>query len=196
MIIQEIAPRPGPVVIVGVRPATMPWVWTVHRQGGEVWMINDPTPRKDVPQWDRLLQIHGLAHLRERHGDAFLDTLRAIRPPKRVMVPGAFLDELAAPAAEAFPHDDVVALTDCAPRPFFTNSFAWAIGLALLEGRPAIYLDGIDLTIRESWAIESISFWLGFAAGRQVRVEVPEGVGLFSYGAWGKDYGFEGEGSR
>ena len=61
-------------------------------------------------------------------------------------------------------------------RGYFTNHAAWMIALALTEGVSAIGMFGINYGADSEYMTQrgSAEFWLGFAAGRGVRLVLPE----------------------
>lgn len=61
-------------------------------------------------------------------------------------------------------------------RPYFTNHIAWMIALALTEGVTTIGLWGVNYAVESEYNTQrgSAEFWLGIAAGRGVRIVLPE----------------------
>lgn len=74
------------------------------------------------------------------------------------------------PTSIRYPFEDAFAL---AGMQYFTSSPAYAIALAILQRRPAISIHGIELVDREyKTQKDCIAFWLGFAKGRGMSVEL------------------------
>lgn len=82
------------------------------------------------------------------------------------------------PMSIAFPFEEVFSLTENirlrgAPLRYFTSSPAYALALAILQGRQRIEIHGIELVDHEYEAQKDcITFWLGFAAGRGIQVDL------------------------
>jgi hypothetical protein len=175
------------VVIVGQAPRSMDPPVSEH----ETWVINGP---HFPDRWDRLFQLHGVEHIRRRHGKKFLERLGAISPPRRLIMTGREDD----PAnAEAYPLQKI--LTG-ARRRYLTNSFALALALAIDEGAEFIWLDGLMVPqgagqwdAQESWIGPCIEYWVGRAEALGRTVVTPPGCGLFRSAEF--VYGFEGPGS-
>jgi hypothetical protein len=68
---------------------------------------------------------------------------------------------------------------------FFTNSISYMIALALYENASSIKVYGVDLDCEEEYAFErpSVAYWIGFARGISVEVEVASNMDkpLFLY---------------
>lgn len=96
------------------------------------------------------------------------------------------------PTSIAFPFEEVFELTkniklQGAPLRYFTSSPAYALALAILQGRSHIELHGIELVEHEyTKQKDCIAFWLGYAAGRGIEVDLHCMEGIFKrplYGA-------------
>lgn len=158
------------VVIVGQGPTAL-----AHPDDHEVWVINGP--RMPV-RWDRLYQLHSLGHLRARHGEPFVDGLRAIGPPHRLIMVSEHPD---IPHAEAYPWDAVLAAQPGTP--WLTHSAPLLIAAAVHEGAEAIVLDGF--TDRPGLEAEKacVAYHVGVARGRGIQVTASPLYGLFPGGA-------------
>ena len=92
--------------------------------------------------------------------------------------------------AVQYPLDRILALPGA--RDWFTSTFSYQVALAILDGFEEIGLWGVDLrrgTLREQtveWA--GLAWWLGFAAGRGIRVTVPDDYTWTHPGRYGFDY--------
>lgn len=82
------------------------------------------------------------------------------------------------PASIRYPFEEAFTLLDGIklkgePLEYFTSSPAYAIAFAILQGRKKIGLYGMEL---HGYQYESqkdcIAFWLGFAAGRGIEIEL------------------------
>ena len=95
------------------------------------------------------------------------------------------------PHAVEYPLARVLAMPGA--RDWFTSTFSYQAALAVLEGFAEIGVWGVDLrrgTLRErtvEWA--GLAWWLGYAAGRGVRVTLPPDEISWSHpGRYGYDY--------
>lgn len=72
----------------------------------------------------------------------------------------------------------------------FSNSIAWMIALAIYEGFETIMVTGVDMaqTDEYAWQRSSCSFFIGFAAGRGIKIIIPQASELCKFP---QDYGFE-----
>lgn len=63
---------------------------------------------------------------------------------------------------------------------YFTNSISWEIALAVLEGFKEIHVYGVDMAQSSEYSFErpSVEYWLGIAAGRGIKVVLPDATDL------------------
>lgn len=147
---------------------------------GEVWAINIRPSRRVMARLTRSFQIH------PRDGRCASEDKWLAECPVPIYVCGPS-DARVNPQAILFPWDKVPAQ---AP---LSSSFDAAMFMALREGFDSILIAGADLqagTLRER-LIEHVSlvFWLGVAAGRGVRVEIPRSAKLLRHPyRYGRDY--------
>lgn len=178
--------QPEDVLIVGQAPRAFHLGFA-----DETWVVNGPWLPAD---WDILWQLHGLEHIRRRHGTKFLDILQAIEAPHRLFMTDMYSD---IPAAEAFP---ISWLTDRAGR-YLTGSVPTMIAYATEIGVRRITLDGMRFVAGsghhwedgEGWMVPCVEYHLGRARAKGVEVRVNPGSGLFAHDDF--VYGFEGPGS-
>lgn len=180
------------VVILGVLAPSQPFA-----EDEQIWRINGGPEIGRVP--DVFFQLHGLGHIREKHGEKFIATLQSIaRYVPRLYMTAAHPE---IQGSLRLPVDELRSEFG----DYFTGSFAYAIALAIREGATEIRLDGIDFLLagveflrgaEEMWAVPCIEYFLGIARGRGIKVTVPEGKGIFGPGRWGPRYGYEGAGSE
>ncbi len=95
------------------------------------------------------------------------------------------------PNAVRYPLEQVLAMPGLGKAPPLCSSFDYMIGLAVLEGFRGITVAGAELqlgSMRERLMEHvSLAFWVGYAAGRGLRVEVLGHVLQFPY-RYGFDY--------
>ena len=99
------------------------------------------------------------------------------------------------PTSIAYPFEAVYILTahvmqgmrDLEKLKFFTSSVAWAIALAVLQGRPRIDLYGVELVEKTEYEKqrENYTFWVGFAAGCGIPLNIYGGNRMFQQPLYG-----------
>jgi len=77
-----------------------------------------------------------------------------------------------------FPIDEIMARF---PRPHLDNSIAYMIAFALMQDVEEIGLWGVHMVGRTElfWEKPSVTYWVGYAEGRGVKVTIPDGCPLF-----------------
>lgn len=129
----------------------------------EIWLCNNLW--KFVPdKWHRLYDLHDLATIK---GDAEHESfLRTTKKPVVVWQPQEGWG-----SAVAFPRDDIVG----AFGRYFTNSISWMIAHAIYEGATEIHVYGVDMAQGTEYAAQrpSCEYFLGYAAGRGIKIYVP-----------------------
>lgn len=72
----------------------------------------------------------------------------------------------------------------------YSNSISWMVALAILEGYDEIWITGVDMAQQQeyAWQRSSCSFFIGFAAGKGIKVLIPRTSELCKFP---QDYGFE-----
>ena len=132
----------------------------------------------DEERWlycNRLFELHSL------------DLLKSLEVPyvseerlKEVEVP-LYMQESYPdiPNAVEYPLDDVIALTG----DYFHSSFAYMMGLAILEEADKLGVWGIDMTEDDEYKYQksNAEYFIGFARGRGIEVFVPEESALLSF---------------
>lgn len=81
------------------------------------------------------------------------------------------------PMSRRYPFEDVFDMLgvrhNSKPLRFFTSSIAWALALAIYQGRPSITVKGIELEDAEYESQKDcFTFWLGFAGGRGIDLNI------------------------
>jgi hypothetical protein len=72
----------------------------------------------------------------------------------------------------------------------FSNSISWMVALAIYEGFETIMITGVDMaqTDEYAWQRSSCSFFIGYAAGKGIKIIIPQTSELCKFP---QDYGFE-----
>lgn len=102
------------------------------------------------------------------------------------------------PSSIAYPREEVRAyfnqnfIIDEVGSPYteYSNSISWMVALAILEGYEEIWITGVDMAQQQeyAWQRSSCSFFIGFAAGKGIKVLIPRTSELCKFP---QDYGFE-----
>jgi hypothetical protein len=182
------------LVMLGTHPqslALMPW-----GEGGidEIWGLNDgmslPVMQAHEDQFTRWFQMHHrwrFTRRQTRYGDDHWDWLQQDHGDMQIYMQRHYAD---VPNSVKFPLREVCEelIGGLLPRgagyvrQYFTNTFAYAIGLALLEKKHGINdwerieIYGCELLQTESEYFRQrpgIEWWLGLAAGHGIEVYVP-----------------------
>jgi hypothetical protein len=134
----------------------------VFQTNAEIWGFGGRGPY--LPRIDVLFQLH-LPYTWEENFTVWdwLKNNKTIPVYMRQVYPEF-------PASILYPFEDAFAL---ASMQYFTSSPAYALALAILQGRKKISIHGIELVDREyETQKDCIAFWLGFAKGRGVEIEL------------------------
>jgi len=154
----------------------------VFESQSEIWVFNGKGAT--LPRYDLVFQMH----LPMDWGGGW--SQRWLRSNTKVPV---FMREAHPdiPMSVRYPFEDVFKLLDAKlydePLRYFTSSVAWALALAVLQGRPQIDLYGIEMSAGEyEKQKDCFAFWLGFAAGRGTKINLNCARNIFDkplYGA-------------
>lgn len=131
----------------------------------EFWGINDLHNSVEWQRCHRWYNLHDLASIKQQ--PVHDNWLRQAQIPVYMW---DHYDEY--PTSLRFPKDEVI---DLIGRRYFTNTIAWLIGHALLEGVTEIAVYGVDMAQGTEYASQrpSCEYLLGIAEGRGVRVHIP-----------------------
>ena len=101
------------------------------------------------------------------------------------------------PTSIAYPFEEVFKMTErviqglasLKPLKFLTSSADYAIALAILQNRPKIDLFGFEMAVGTEYAYQrpGLSFWVGFAAGRGIPLNVYCANGIFNKTIYGSE---------
>lgn len=150
----------------------------------EIWALNDSHVLK-LPRADRWYDLHPFDKF------YFRDPSKPLRaqdvPPGSFIRPNGHLEflkrqtipvfvqnaaALGSPSAQTLPKAEI----EKAVGPYFASSPAWMVGHALMEGVTDLFVYGIHLATEWEYLRQkpNMSFLLGIAAGRGVRLHIPE----------------------
>jgi len=154
----------------------------------EIWALNDMWVLKP-PRADRWFDLHPFdqMHFAQSGKKVIATDVPAgyfVRPAghlewlRQQSIPVYVQDAkaLGSPSARTFPKADV----EAGVGPYFASSPAWMVGLALLEGVTEIQIFGIHLATEWEYVKQkpNLSFLLGVAAGRGVKIVLPTAAPL------------------
>lgn len=180
----EKAPAPEHVAILGLGPSVAAYLDLIKRLGSrrayadEVWGIN---ALGDVLACDRVFHMDDMK-VQEARAAARPDGNIAAMVAALKTHPGPVYTSVVRdgyPGFVPFPLAEVLSgRYDCNGTPYFNNTAAYAIALAIHIGVKRISLFGIDFTHPNIHSGEQgracCEFWLGIAAGRGIEITVPE----------------------
>ena len=155
----------------------------VFESDSEIWVLNGRGAT--LPRFDAVFQMHQPIDWGGGWSQRFFRDNETTPIYMRKIYPNV-------PMATAYPFKEVFDMTKHVrhrgkPLEYFTSSMAWAIALAILQERPAIALNGIDMNEKE-YLLQSdcFAFWMGFAAGRGTELNINCADDIFAkplYGA-------------
>lgn len=183
--------------IVGGHPKTRknaPWGDTSF----DIWVLNEAAGKEgtSVKRWDACFQMHEPAIYQNKENTTdknHWNWLRLFHSKKIYMQKKDSLvpDSVEYPLQEA---KDLLANViqgekNMARLEYFTSSVAFAIALGIVKKYTEIHLYGFEMSSNEEYKAqrEGFTFWIGFAAGRGIKIEIHCADKLFQ----GKLYGYE-----
>jgi hypothetical protein len=138
----------------------------------EVWTLSDLVPRKQVPRFERHIEVHPLSVIRDR-GDGYFSWLQSIRD-KPVYLRE---EDKGIPAGIVLPWMELAAKYGN----YCTNTVTWMIVLAIEAGAKQIGVWGVDMA-QDPLAGKngeyvhqrpSCEYIIGYARGRGIEVTIP-----------------------
>ena len=177
-------PEPKRIAICGTAPtwAEIPW----DDPTLEIWALNDMHVL-NLPRADRWFDLHPLDEMffakpgqkpQDKPPGTFYRPANHLAWLKAQTIPVYVQDaaKLGSPSARTFPKAEI----EAAFGPYFASSPAWMIGLALLEGVTELHIYGIHLATEWEYLKQkpNMTFLLGLAAGRGVKLVLPKGCPL------------------
>jgi hypothetical protein len=137
----------------------------------EVWTLNNAYKYDDLPaNITRWYEMHDDWQLySDTQDDKHDDFLRSEHPFDIVMMRDRSADY---PSCIVYPLKDAIA----AGRRYFTNTIAYMIAHAILDGYERIELYGVDMASTTEYAYQKActEYWIGIAEGRGIEVYAPE----------------------
>lgn len=183
------------VTIMGFAPS---WVETKFEDPTmQVWTLNEAynlLKTKNIPigRISRWFEIHSP----DSPTKATLEHLQFLKTCPIPIIMQKKFDEF--PSSIAYPREEVRNffnqnfIVDDVGSPYteYSNSISWMVALAILEGYEEIWITGVDMAQQQeyAWQRSSCSFFIGFAAGRGIKVLIPRTSELCKFP---QDYGFE-----
>ena len=165
----------------------------VIRIGGkDVWAFNAGAMHYPITA---SFQMHQYPYVRDEgnHIAEYHAWLRNLKTPVYMRDPR---DEF--PTAVLYPFEEIYAmvahirqgLTKLTNIKYFTSTVAYAIALAVLQGRPRIDVYNIELTGKTEYEKqrECYLFWIGFAAGKGIALDIYCGDGIFKKPLYGEQW--------
>ena len=183
-----------PVAIVGASPVAIraPYEDT----NIEIWEFNNRALTS--PRIDTLFQMHDPSGY-ELFGKEYLDYLSALTVP-------VYMREIRPefPTSVAYPFSEILSMTGHIKQGrdglkdlvFLTSSPAEAIALAIYQNRPCIDVYGIEFVDFKEYIeqAECILFWLGFAGGRGIPLNIYCANHIFQHPIYGEKV--DGDGTQ
>jgi hypothetical protein len=108
------------------------------------------------------------------------------------------------PMSEAYPREEILKMVDenfviddkLGGFTDYSNQISWMIAFCIYHGYEEIMVYGVDMAASSeyAWQKQSCYFFLGFAAGRKIKLHIPRTCELLK--GCGKLYGFESDNSN
>lgn len=155
----------------------------VFESDKEIWVLNGKGAT--LPRFDAVFQMHQQVDWGGQWSQRWLLENETVPIYMRQAYPDI-------PMSVAYPFKPAFILTHNIkhrgkPLKFFTGTFAWMLAMAVVLGKDKIEVHGFEMNEREyKEQSECFSFWLGFAAGRGMDVEINCADSIFDkplYGA-------------
>jgi hypothetical protein len=193
------------VAMVGMAPAHCafaPFDEAEVRLGGqlEIWGLNEEHSFSWMKKWTRWFQLHPSKYftritaargvvghyewLQEKHDKPIYMQFKYAEIPDSVEYP--LHDVIKEFFGKAWRGENNIK--------YFTNSLAFMMPMAIMEGFQRIELYGFEMANDEEYVLQraNAEFWAGVAIGRGIELYIPEGCGLLT----GPMYAYEGQGPR
>ncbi len=151
----------------------------------EIWAMNESYKYDFVKRATRWFQMHSESNFSRPDNPNDPDHYEWLRTQKEypILMQHKYRQ---IPMAVAYPLEDVIRLTGLR---YFTSTFAYMIGLAILEKFERIELYGFEMASNTEYHYQRAcaEFWMGYAIGLGIDVALPENCNLLS----GQLYGYE-----
>jgi len=186
------------VAIVGSHPATRAAA-PFDDPNVEIWAFNEAANQDWCKRADVVFQLHLPVIYRSRHNRSdpkHWEWLQSADPDRITVLMQA--EDPLVPASARYPLREVCAEllsgfrqgAEQLQRRYFTSSIAYALALAIYWGYRRILVYGVEMASNTEYSYQRdcVAFWTGLALGRDLRVEVYSGDGIFDRPL----YGYEG----
>ena len=167
------------IAIVGKAPSSLALA-PYSDESWQIWTLSDLVLCKQAPRYDVHFELHE-TKLLVGPRKPYVDWLGSIEKPLIVRA----VDEHV-PNGIAYPMDEIVAKFGG----YFTNTVSWMIALAIDINPDEIGVWGVDMACTEEYRAQrpSCEYFLGIAAGRGIKVTVPQECDLLKcFGLYGFD---------
>ena len=160
---------------------------------GEIWSINNFCIAYPKIPWTRIFEVHaftcnngvwlrrGESSFRGMSIDAYINSLNATKLPVYVL-----------PHPECpFPTAVIINIKDRRYRSFFSTTVSYMLATAIDENFESVELIGIDLSLTEEYRNQrpSVTYFVGLAEGRGIKVSISKGSPLLSSPFYGIETG-------
>jgi hypothetical protein len=174
-----------PVVILGAgfHPFAMP---RMDLKDKDVWCFNERATNRPITAAFQMHEEWGYLS----KGEEYLNWLRNLKVPVYMR---EHHDEF--PTSVAYPFEEVFEMTSHVSQglgkieklKFFTSTAAYAFALAVLKGYPRIDVYGIELELKTEYEKQrpGYTFWVGFAAGKGIPLNIYCGDAIFKKPLYG-----------
>ena len=146
----------------------------------EIWGINRLHVQMPNGRFDRWFELHDLDDYKDANGVEDASHFGFLRAFPEVFVRPIDVGTHDLPNAKPFPLDALLREFT----PYFTNTISYLVALAILMGYEEIGLWGVDMAQDQMLQMEfgeqrpSVEYFLGIAAGREIKVTIPDGADL------------------
>lgn len=145
------------ICIVGLGPTHDLVPWEEHEVWGLPW---DPW----APRYDVLFEMHSPELFRQR-GEEYISRINDTQLPVYMQEKQEDI-----PLSASYPMSEVSSLVG----DYYGSSVAYMLGLSILMGHD-VSLYGVDLSDDYDHQRPNLEYLIGFARGRGLRIDVPEG---------------------
>ncbi len=185
------------LAIVGSHPDTRekaPW----DNPAVDIWVFNEAPNQSWVKRWNACFQLHDntiyrnpnnrtdpghWAWLQQKHGKPiYMQNVDPLVPDSKSYPLGDICTNLLGHLTR----NDGKKIKRLK---YFTNTISYAIALGIWKGYQRIMLYGAEMqsNTEYSYQRDNVAFWIGFAAGRDVSVEIHSAFNLFDQPLYGYD---------
>lgn len=173
--------RKDKVAIVGFAPHNV--LTPFDSDEWELWGINRLHAVLPGKQWARWFELHALDDYVDDKGQRDEQHFGFLRSfPGDLYIRPADIGQHGLVNAQPFPLDSLLAEFV----PYFTNTISYLVALAIQMGFEEIGLWGVDMAQDHALQMEfgeqrpSVEYFLGVAAGRGIKVTIPDGADLLT----------------